>query len=371
VTPAYEVAILGGGPAGCATAIALRRLGIEGVVVVEADGYERVRLGESIPPDSRVALERLGVWPGFVDGGHEPCLGSCSAWGDGALGYNDFLFNPHGHGWHLDRRRFDAFLAVEAVAAGAELATGCTFKGAERPAGGAFELRLARRGGGPTTVRARFVVDATGRRSSFARSMGARQVFHDRLTYVAAFMRRPSASVLTRLTMLEAVEYGWWYAARLPGERLAVAVASDPDLVKSARLHTSEGWLAGLGATRHLARELAGCRIAGNRVLARVAPSFVLDRSAGNGWLAVGDAASACDPISSQGIHNALNDGLRAAEAIAARLGGDARALRGYHASIAARFADYLNNRNYFYALERRWPAAPFWARRSERGAVG
>lgn len=369
MTP-YEVAILGGGPAGCAAAIALRRLAVERVLVVEAGSYERIRVGESIPPDSRVALDRLGVSARFLADGHEPCLGSCSAWGGGELGYNDFLFNPHGHGWHLDRRRFDALLAGEAVEAGAELMTGWDFKGAERPAEAAFELRLGHGDLAPRTVRARFVVDATGRRSRFARSMGGRQLFHDRLTCVVAFMRRRPASRLTRLTMLEAVEYGWWYAARLPAEGVAVAVASDPEAVKRARLHTREGWLAGLAATEHLARELDGCRVEDGQMVARTAPSFVLDRAAGSDWLAVGDAAASCDPISAQGIHNALHDGLLAAEAIAARIDGDASALDDYHESIASRFAGYLSARNYLYGLERRWADAPFWSRRRARVAA-
>lgn len=362
-----EVAIVGGGPAGCATAIALRRLGVDDVLIVEAGQYDRVRLGESIPPDSRTVLERLGVLDGFLAGGHEPCLGSCSAWGDSTLGYNDFMFNPHGHGWHLDRRRFDAFVARAAVEAGAELATGTAVRRIDRSVAAPFELRLAPGAGTRTTVRARFVVDASGRCSYFARAMGARQLFHDRLTCVAGFMQAPSESIPVRLTMLEAVDYGWWYAARLPNHRLAAAVASDPMIVKHEHLHTRAGWLARLAATEHVSRELTGCRIDGGSLVARTAPSFVLDRSAGSDWLAVGDAASSCDPISSQGIHNALHDGLRAAEAVAKRIGGDAGAPGDYQDGVAARFADYLSNRNYFYGLERRWAASPFWVRRRER----
>ena len=55
----------------------------------------------------------LGIWDDFVAEGHAPCLGSRSAWGDNRLGYNDYLYNPHGQGWHLDRRRFDAFLLAQ------------------------------------------------------------------------------------------------------------------------------------------------------------------------------------------------------------------------------------------------------------------
>ncbi len=228
-------------------------------------------------------------------------------------------------------------------------------------------LRLTAGDAAPQTVRARFVVDATGSRSRFARLMGARQRFHDQLSYVAAFLT--ASSEVSRLTMLEAADYGWWYAARLPGDRLTAGVASDPEIIKGAALHGPERWLARLKETRHLSRELAGCHLDGQGTLVRIAPSFVLDGACGAGWLAVGDAAAAYDPISSQGIYKALLDGLQAAEVIVAWLGGEAGALREYHPSVAARFADYLQNRNYFYQLEQRWPSAPFWRRRRERAA--
>jgi flavin-dependent dehydrogenase len=366
---AYPVAIVGGGPAGCATALALRRRGIGGVLVVEGGDYAAVRIGESIPPDTRLLLEQLGVWADFVEEGHEPCLGSCSSWGDDALGYNDFLYNPHGTGWHLDRRRFDAFLARKAVESGATLWTGTRLVGARRVEGDGFEVHLARGEGSPRTARARVVVDATGSGSRLARLMGARQRLHDRLTCLTAFLEMPAGSEFPRLTMLEAVEYGWWYAARLPGRVVAVAVASDAAIVKALRLQTADGWLGRLRRTTHVAGELDGCDLVGGGLVARTAPSFVLDMVGGDGWLAVGDAASAYDPISSQGMYTALLDGLEAADAIAAYLTGDAGGLERYRAAVEARFDGYLQLRAYLYGLERRWPASAFWRRRLERAA--
>jgi flavin-dependent dehydrogenase len=369
-SPDYEVVILGGGPAGCATALALVQHRINSILIVEAGSYETVRIGESIPPDCRLLLEKLGVWGDFLDERHEPCLGSCSSWGEDAVGYNDFLFNPHGNGWHLDRRRFDSFLARRAARSGARLRVGTMFDSARRTGEESFELRLATGEGVPHTVRTRFVVDATGSHSRFARSRGARQLFHDRLSYVAAFLEMPASTSFSRLTLLEAVDYGWWYAARLPCDRLAVGVASDPEIIKQAALHTKESWLAHLRETRHLSSRLADSVFIDNSMVVRTAPSFVLDNTCGSNWLAVGDAASAYDPISSQGIYKALLNGLKAAEAIATRLEGDTSGLGNYNASIATQFADYLKNRNYFYGLEQRWPSSPFWRRRRERTAA-
>ena len=366
----FDVVILGGGPAGCATALALARLKPSRVLVVEAGRYEAIRIGESIPPDTRVVLAELGIWEEFQKENHEPCLGSCSSWGADALGYNDFLFNPLGNGWHLDRRRFDAFLAREVAEHGTPLYTGTRFDRCERIGADGFRLRLSGRDKQTRTVTARFVVDATGMRSCFARSMGASRLFLDQLLCVTGFFELAGAANFSKLTMLEAVEYGWWYAARLPNRRLAVAVASDPQIIKRNALRRRDDWLDRLTKTNHISAELTGCRFVEGSQLTCAAPTFFLDKVAGNGWLAVGDAASAYDPISSQGIHKALSDGARAGEVIASCLHGSDIGLGEYQLSVASRFQQYLANRNFFYALEQRWPTSSFWTRRQARTAV-
>jgi flavin-dependent dehydrogenase len=366
----YDVVVIGGGPAGCATAMALRRYGIPRILVVESSRYQATRIGESIPPDTRILLEQLGIWSDFLKEQHDACLGSCASWGDDALGYNDFLFNPHGQGWHLDRARFDLFLARKTVESGAEVSTGTRFANSSRVADRGFHLRLTEGERQTRTVHARFVVDATGMQARFARSLGAKRVFLDRLICVAGYFQLPDSSQFSRLTMLEAVEYGWWYAARLPNGRLTAAVASDAEFIRALALNKKDSWLAWLSETRHISRKLADCPFIEGSLRVCTAPSFLLEKATGNCWLAVGDAASAYDPISSQGIYKALSDGLQAAAVIASCLQGQTEKLRDYEASLGSRFNAYLANRNYFYGMERRWPGAPFWSRRVERNAV-
>lgn len=365
---AHRVVVLGAGPAGCATAIALHQHGISDVLLVEAGqalgALDAVRVGESLPPDVRLLLQQLGLWQDFLAEGHAPCFGSCSVWGGDAPGYNDYLLNPHGHGWHLDRRRFDVFLARQALARGIQLLDCTRFLDAAPVAGGGYGLQLES-AGMPRAVRAAFVVDATGRSARFARLRGTTRQFHDRLGYLAGFLDLPThAAPFSRMTLLEAVEYGWWYAARLAERRVAVAVASDPDRVKQLGLHRPETWLARLRATRHVGPALVeGVPVPGRRAVCS-APSFLLDRRHGPDWLAVGDAASAYDPIAAQGIYKALLDGLEAADAIAAACDGESGPLDAYGAAVAERFDDYRANRDYFYGIEHRWPTASFWQRR-------
>jgi flavin-dependent dehydrogenase len=129
-------------------------------------------------------------------------------------------------------------------------------------------------------------------------------------------------------------------------------------------LNDQARWLARLAATRHVAPALRNCRLTDHSLTVCLAPSFRLEDVAGPGWIVVGDAACSYDPISSQGIHSALTDGIQAAEAIAASLNGDPNGLDHYRDNVSARFDEYVRNREYFYSLEQRWEAAPFWVGR-------
>ncbi|HEX9460587.1 MAG TPA: FAD-dependent monooxygenase, partial [Thermoanaerobaculia bacterium] len=269
----------------------------------------------------------------------------------------------HGSGWHLDRRRFDVLLLDQVVASGVDVRRGERFAGCETTAG-ERRFRFVRSDSSVKTVRARYAVDASGPTAVLARGVGARRLFADRLFCAYGFFQLADSVSLPRLTMLEAVDVGWWYAARLPNREVVVALASDSETVRQFAASDATAWQALLRGTRHIGPALAESTWIEGSLRVAPAPSFVLDRTAGDGWLAAGDAASAYDPISAQGIYKALNDGLLAANAIVADLGGDAAALESYHASVKRRFEQYLVNRNYFYSIERRFPASPFWRRR-------
>jgi flavin-dependent dehydrogenase len=132
--------------------------------------------------------------------------------------------------------------------------------------------------------------------------------------------------------------------------------------------------MVALRATRHLVRwlERGKAALADSVTLATaLAPSAILSRVVGDRWLAVGDAASACDPVTAQGIVKALSDGEAAADAIAAHLAGAGDApLLAYQDGVFARFRDYLRLRQHLYGRERRWPQAPFWQNRLAPGGL-
>ncbi|MDC8748545.1 FAD-dependent monooxygenase [Xanthomonas campestris] len=366
-TPRYDVVVLGAGPAGASCALALARAGVERLCLVDGGSAAGAAIGETIPPDARLLLQQLGLWSAFLGDGHLACVGSCASWGSPQLGFNDFVLNPHGAAWHLDRARFDRFLRAHAHAAGVEGMPDARLVDAAQDADGDVVLTLASRDGGLGKLRARMVVDATGQASALARRLGARRRELDRLSFVYGFFDATAAASPSRLTLLEASADGWWYAALLPGRRIAVAFATDAESVKRDRLGSDHGWLSAVLRTRHLAQRLDGCRYLAGQLTARVAASFMLDRVAGPRWLAIGDAATSFDPLAAQGIYKAISDGLQAAASVSAALASDSDLSDDYASAVQARFAEYLINRNHFYNLERRWPDSAFWARRQAR----
>lgn len=349
-----DVAVVGAGPAGCAAAIALKRLGVASVLLLEAGDGTRPRFGESLPPDIRLILAQLGLAESFAALGFDPCVGAASSWGQDGLGYNDFVFNPHGLGWHIDRARFDAFLRDAAVAAGAELRFDTVFDSVVMT-GDAARLRVRGERGGET-ITAGFVLDATGRAARVARALGAERIESDRLVCAAALIRIDPDGLLGQRSLLEAVDYGWWYAARLSPDEAIVVVSTDADLLRARRLHRPDAWYGHLAATRHVAAAL-GTAAPPLQLMVRQARSSRLSRAADQRWRAIGDAASVYDPIMAQGVTKAMIEGLAAARDIV-------RHIPDVDESLDARFADYLSLRDYFYGQEGRWPDAPFWARR-------
>lgn len=358
-----DAIVIGGGPAGAAVAIALARCGLTSAII-EREEAPRARAGETLPPSARLPLESLGAWPRFAEAGHEPAAGNRSSWGSERVEEAHFITSAYGHGWHLDRPRFEAMLLELAEAQGVQVLRGAQVDAVSFD-GEAWRMSAGR------PLEARFAVDASGRSAFLARICGAGRASIDRLVGAVMFLEgRGGEDPEGRFTRVEAAELGWWYSAALPGDRLVVACMTDGDLAASAGLRGAEGWLEAARAAPDTSRRIAAYAPPDAAPRLWSANTSRLDSVVGPGWLAAGDAAVSFDPLSSQGIVTALQSGLEAAETIRAHLAGDGAALSAYAASVTARYRDYLVERARYYGVEGRWPLAPFWKRRQGHRAV-
>lgn len=361
--PNPNVLIVGGGPAGAAVAIALARRGLR-PVVLEAGTGPTLKVGESLPPGAGPLIDALGLTAGMHRAGQLRAHGNRFLWGSKTPAERDFIFGVHGAGWRLDRLAFEAALSAEAIEAGADWRFGRRVVASSRDPGGSWRLEVESPDG-MQTCEADVVVDATGRAARCARMLGARRIRYDRLIGVAVHFERCASGNDDSFTLVEAVAGGWWYSALLPGDKLVAVYMTDGDLIDAGATRTIAGWRALSCAAAHTARRLSDAGGAATTA-PRVVPADTsrLTSVAGEGWIAVGDAAVAYDPLASHGITMALGGGLHAADAIADYLEGRADALRRYASLIDRAFARYLFMLEEQYSEERRWLEEPFWQRR-------
>jgi flavin-dependent dehydrogenase len=318
----------------------------------------------------QTVLEQLDVWETFVGEGHVPAYGTCSAWGSDELFDNEFIYHPAGRGWHLDRKRFDRMLAREAAAGGVITYSTHKFTGSSPSARGGWLLNAKPERGSEILLEAAFVIDATGRRAAFAAQRGVRKILLDGLLGVSVtFGASDSAPLADTYTLVEACQEGWWYSALLPEGNVIVFCMSDADVVRQSGLKSSNNFLVLLEQTRHT-RERARCATPLDEPSVHAAHTHRLERATGDAWLAVGDAATTFDPLSSQGILKSLRSGIFASYAVTDYFKGSASGLEKYEALTAREFEDYMSVRADFYGRERRWPDSPFWRRRHPTGAV-
>ena len=339
-------------------ALALRRAGVAQVGLVDWPVRRPWSIGESATPDVGPMLARLGL-PDAMRG-HARYEGNLSLWG-GRRQVDDFLHRGRGGGWHLDREAFDATLREAVVASGVRVARPAKIEQLawQREA---WTLRITDHG----EWRARVLVDATGRRADLASRLGAHQHRLDALVALGAIVPNGAARELAGLSLVEPFEHGWWYAAPQRDNRAVVCLMTDRGLARAASYRDERRFRQAWCEAPELARRLPPPE--GPIAIASFAAhSACLDRAAGLGWLAIGDALMSFDPLSSSGISGALADGLAAADTVLQWLEDPtsmAATARAWAARANTTWQRFLEQRRLHYAAETRWPASSFWATR-------
>ena len=358
-----SVVVLGAGPAGAAAVLSNLSAG-QRVLWITRQQARRFPFGEHLSPDAGPALAALGA-SGIFDGGpHVKSPGVVSYWGEAEPYERDYIFNPFGAGWNLDREAFDQALAALAVERGAGVIE--VLHGPEvSRAAESWCVRVSTPKG-LRDIPAAFLIDATGRNAYLARRLGSRPKRQDRLVALFGMVDAPAKTSTTTDTrlMIEPMPDGWWYSlTMLDGQTVAVFLTDIDLLPVPGKRSAIEYWTKRLEESNH-----TGARTVQTETPAAfaVAPAHgqYLPRAGGDGWMAVGDACMACDPLSGDGIARALQDGLLAANIARECIAGRQDLLATYIKNKQNAFARYLEQRGSYYADEPHWPNQPFWMRR-------
>jgi flavin-dependent dehydrogenase len=364
----FDVIIIGAGPAGSSAAISLSQSGHR-VALVERSGYTKIRFGETVQPEIKKLLVQLGVWAKFIEDKHLPASGIQSAWGQDELYEKNYMFNPYGNGWHLDRLKFDTMLAKAAENKGTYVFRGARIEQCIDDAMGNWTMNCAVQQQA-YKLHAKFIVDASGHTSFIARKKNIERFSYDKLIGMVAFFPleknktwQQEIPVSGRFTLIEAAENGWWYSAELPGSQMVIAYMTDVDLYPHSPGRALPYWQEQLSKTGYTA-ERADLNTPNEIPRTLSAFSSRLKNFGGSNWLAIGDAAMSFDPLSSQGICKALNSGINAAQQIHEKFTSKKYVQEMFFSKNEDDWEKYLTSRAFYYNKEDRWRSSLFWQRR-------
>jgi flavin-dependent dehydrogenase len=347
MTESFDIAVVGGGPAGAITSLCLSRMGWH-VGVIERTAFDRERFGETLPPEVNPVLRGLGLWEAFLTQEPLESPGIVSTWGSGIPVEVDFAANAFGCGWHIDRNRFDKVLCQQAAASGARLFLHRNAGWTARDC--AWQLE---------GLQAKLLVNATGR-SGLMLDKASDLEREDALLSIVFRISDEKRASRDQRTWIETAPAGWWYSTLLADGTGVAMFFTGAEIYREHGISIGEQLVA---APLTRARLNSG-RASQPRIV--YVPSGRLKDAFGTNWIAVGDSASSYDPLSGNGILKALRHGEAAARAINGHLRGDTGAMERYASQVRLEFETYSQQRRRFYSSERRWAGHPFWARRSE-----
>jgi len=284
---------------------------------------------------------------------------NASAWGGPELHFDDFMLKGAGPGWHIDRGKFETMLSAAARRAGATILLDSSVVAVESDEAG--HRRQFIRQSTLESVQAGFFIDASGRgRHIWQPHKGRKQ--YDQMVGIGLLARMPVREA-TSYTLVEAVSDGWLYSAQVSRDEIVACYMTDADLHARAKTRNRNEFRVRLAEAPHTSARLASANMLFGSWCAAAGTSL-RHVAAGANWMAIGDAAMSCDPLSASGLITALRSGIHAASVVTR---GDAlreRNLEPWSHYLASTFRSYLMMRRHYYALEQRFPDSPFWKRR-------
>ncbi len=342
-----HIVIVGAGPAGAATAAELARSGEKVLLIGEPRRFAAV---EGISARVVEALRELGF---------EQAVRVCAPPSPRRAIWNGELSTANSERL-IERERFDRALLDDLRAMGVAVMPAQVSKVESQD--GQHRLQIERNGA-RDHLQAAFLVEARGR---LAPGGGQPRVRGRETVSLLQYWQGPAGHTHSAV---QSCEDGWAWMAALADGRRYLQLTVD---VASAALPPKKE-LAAYCSARFQSIEAAQPFVRDARPLgepyARASTAILNESVSGTNWIRVGDAAMAVDPLSGNGIFQALSSARQAPAVIATLLHEPASATlaHDFHRQrIAHLFHRFARIGRDFYRLESRWPDAPFWRERRD-----
>ena len=322
-----DVIVIGGGPGGSTTAALLAEHGHR-VLLLEREPFPRYHIGESLIPYTWFTLNRLGVVPWLQASACPKKYSVQFVSITGKVSQPFYFFQTIKHEcaqtWQVWRGEFDAMLLDNARRKGVDVRQNVTVRDVLMDGARVVGVRADTKDGAKNQeIRARVVVDASGRDSLLSRKFGWKDRDAD-LNKIAVWSYFEGATRDPGLdegatTVAYVPQKGWFWYIPMHSNIVSVGVVGEPgylyrDTRDPAAIFQREAE-ACVWIRDHIraGRQVEPVRVTGEY-------SYHSKRIGGDGFCLVGDAFAFLDPLFSTGVFLALKGGEMAADAIHAGL---------------------------------------------------
>ena len=352
----YDVAIIGGGPAGSTAASLLAQAGRR-VVVLEREKFPRFHIGESLLPSLVTTFDRLGVRE-QLDRTFMPKYGGEVVAGCGTrevrFYFKDGFRAPTDRAYQVTRAEFDELLLNNSRAKGAEVREETTVQKIE-VRDDRVRLELVGADRRPGAVEARYLLDCSGRQTVVGSFFQLKRSYENlqKFSIFAHYenVERPEGIDGTLIRMVRRFD-NWIWMIPLTPTRMSVGVVMDTAAFRALKLSPEQVLEKCIEE-----QPLVSSRMTQSE---RVTPvhsagdySYRNTTLRGERWLLAGDAAGFIDPVFSSGVYMAMMSAEKAADTLEEALAKPARRARlfkSYERRVNSVMEMYLHFVNAWYS---------------------